>query len=75
MADFWSKQELIQVIPKNKKEEIRISLCERQSKEYIDIRIYKEVETSSEKICTKNGVVILKEEFIKEMPNILNKLK
>lgn len=74
MSSFWNKQELIGVIPKNKSEEIRISHCERQGKEYIDVRIYKDVTTSTEKISTKNGVVIPKKEFIEEMPKILELL-
>lgn len=74
MSDFWSKQELLKVIPKNKTEEIRVFYCERQSKEYIDIRIYKEIPTSPDKISTKNGVVIPKEEFLKEIPEILQLL-
>ena len=74
MSNFWDKQELIEIIPKNKSEEIRVSHCERQGKEYVDIRIYKDTSTSTEKISTKSGVVIPLKQFIEDMPKILEKL-
>lgn len=40
MSKFWDKQEEIGRVTKNKKEEIVVSKCERQGKEYLDVRIY-----------------------------------
>ena len=74
MSTFWDSTEVIGVLNKNKSEDIIISLCERQGKEYIDIRIYKNISTSDKKVITKNGVVIPKNEFLKEIPNIIDTL-
>lgn len=55
MADFWNNQQEIVTVEKNKKETIKVSLCERQDKEYIELRIY------AEDRPTKKGIVIPKE--------------
>lgn len=40
MSNFWEEQEAIGSITKNKKEEVVISRCMRNNKQYLDIRIH-----------------------------------
>lgn len=72
---FWDKQEQITVLPKNKTEDIMISHCTKNDKEYIDIRIYKQTYGSTTKTLTKNGVAIPMETFLNEMPKIIEQFK
>jgi hypothetical protein len=74
MASFWNKQEELKVMPKNKKEDIRVFLCERQGKEYVQIQIYTTTNTSEEKIPTQKTVVIPRESFEKDIKEVLDRL-
>lgn len=75
MSSFWDKQEELVVLPKNKSEDIMISHCIKNSKEYIDIRIYKQNYGSNAKTLTKSGVAIPMEAFLEEMPKLIEKFK
>lgn len=62
MADFWTKHTEITSVDKNKKEVIKAFSCERQDKEYVEIRIFtRENEEDTDCTPTKKGVVIPKE--------------
>lgn len=57
MSDFWDKKEIIGSITKNKKDEIIISKCERNKKEYIDIRIHSKTKDSGDTyLYTSKGI-------------------
>ena len=38
MSNFWDSQEILGTIQKNKRENIVISKCKRNNKEYTDVR-------------------------------------
>lgn len=40
MSNFWSKEEEIGRVKKNKNNEIVVKKCERKNIEYLDVRIY-----------------------------------
>ena len=62
MADFWSKHTELSSVDKNKKEVIKTFLCERQDKEYIELRIFtREDEEDTDFRPTKKGIVIPKD--------------
>ena len=41
MSNFWDLQETIGTLEKNKRENIVISKCKRNNKEYLDVRMFK----------------------------------
>lgn len=55
MSDFWDKQKEIKRVTKNKSEEIVISTCSRNNKNYLDVRIYKKAKDSDTYIPTSKG--------------------
>lgn len=62
MSDFWTSQDEIITVDKNKKEVIKAFKCERQEKEYIELRIFtRNNEDDTEHKLTKKGIVIPKE--------------
>lgn len=55
MSDFWDKQKEIKRVTKNKSEEIVISACTRNNKNYLDVRIHKKAKDSENYIPTSKG--------------------
>lgn len=55
MSDFWDKQKEVKRVTKNKSEEIVISACSRNNKDYLDVRIYKKAKDSDTYIPTSKG--------------------
>ena len=55
MSDFWDNQKEIKRITKNKSEEIVVSVCSRNNKDYLDVRIYKKAKDSDTYIPTSKG--------------------
>ena len=49
-------EKLIETIPKNAREEIRISLTEYQGHDLCDVRVYAEPYSGDEWVATKKGV-------------------
>ena len=46
MSDFWDKQKEVKTITKNKSENVVISYCSRNNKDYLDVRIHKKAKDS-----------------------------
>ena len=62
MSDFWSKHTELVSVDKNKKEVIKAFSCERQDKEYIELRIFtRENEDDKDAKPTKKGIVVPKD--------------
>ena len=62
MSNFWSKHTELVSVDKNKKEVIKAFSCERQEKEYIELRIFtRESEEDKETKPTKKGIVVPKD--------------
>lgn len=61
MSSFWDKQEEIGRVTKNKREEVVVSMCERQGKEYLDVRIYAQAKDSDTYVPTSKGFSVEKE--------------
>ncbi len=61
MSAFWDKEEEILVFDKNKKEKIRVAMCETKGKEFVDIRILYDKDGTF--TPSSKGVAIPKESF------------
>ena len=55
MSDFWDKQKELKRVTKNKSEEIVISACSRNGKDYLDVRIHKKAKDSDTYVPTSKG--------------------
>lgn len=55
MSDFWDKQKEVKRVTKNKSEEIVISACFRNGKDYLDVRIHKKAKDSDTYVPTSKG--------------------
>lgn len=55
MSNFWSKEEEIGRVKKNKNNEIVVKICERNDIEYLDVRIYNYDKNSDNFIPTAKG--------------------
>lgn len=55
MSYFWEKQEEVKRITKNKTEEVVISICIRNNKKYLDVRIHKKSKDNEKYIPTSKG--------------------
>ena len=55
MSNFWEKQKEIKTVTKNKNENIVISYCSRNNKNYLDVRIYKKSKDNDEYVPTSKG--------------------
>ena len=55
MSDFWDKQKEVKTITKNKSENVVISHCSRNNKNYLDVRIHKKAKDSDTYIPTSKG--------------------
>ena len=53
--------ELIKEIEKNSQEKLRVSLEDYKGKEYVDMRVFVQIEGSEEWIPTKKGLTLRKE--------------
>lgn len=71
MSNFWDSQEILGTIQKNKRENIVISKCKRNNKEYTDVRIYAKNKDNDNYIPTSKGFNI-ENVKIKELLDILN---
>ena len=60
MSNFWDKQEIVGRVDKNKREQVVVSKCERQGKEYLDVRIHAKLSTNDEIIPTSKGFSVEK---------------
>lgn len=55
MSNFWDLQETIGTLEKNKRENIVISKCKRNNKEYLDVRIHAKTKDSDNYVPTSKG--------------------
>lgn len=55
MSNFWDKQKVIKTVTKNKNENIVISYCLRNDKDYLDVRIHKKAKDSDTYVPTSKG--------------------
>lgn len=55
MSNFWDKQKVIKTVTKNKNENIVISYCSRNDKDYLDVRIHKKAKDSDTYVPTSKG--------------------
>ena len=63
MADFWDSEELVGKIEKNSREEIQIKKVSKNSKKYIDIRVFWFDSNTDEFRPSQKGVTIAQESF------------
>jgi hypothetical protein len=63
MSDFWEKEELIGKIEKNGKEEIHVKKVEKNSRQFIDIRMFWLEKESNEFKPSSKGIAIPVEVF------------
>lgn len=70
MSNFWNKQEIVGRVDKNKREQVVVSKCERQGKEYLDVRIYAKLSNNDETVPTSKGFAIEKE-MAKEIESLM----
>lgn len=73
MSSFWDSQEIIGTIQKNKRENIIVSKCKRNDKEYTDVRIYAKSKDNDTYIPTSKGFNI-EDTKRKELLDILNRI-
>jgi hypothetical protein len=71
MAEFWDTEELVGKIAKNSREEIQIKKVEKNSKKYIDIRVFWFDGNADEYKPSQKGVTVALESF-QEFKDIIN---
>lgn len=60
MSSFWDEQREIGRVDKNKREQVVTSVCKRQDKEYLDVRIYAKSKDSEDYVPTSKGFSVEK---------------
>jgi len=63
MADFWDKEELVDKLTKNSREEIQIKKVEKSGKKYIDIRTFWFDSNDGQYKPSQKGITIAVENF------------
>ena len=71
MSNFWDKQEEIARVEKNKREVVVASKCERQGKEYLDVRIHAMSKSNDEYVPTSKGWALEYNQGLELLKNIL----
>ena len=71
MAEFWDQEELVGKISKNSREEIQVKKVEKNSKKYIDIRVFWFDGNADEYKPSQKGVTVAYENF-KEFKDIID---
>lgn len=74
MSNFWDNQIIIGTIEKNKNENVVISTCERNGKQYLDIRIHAKSKNSEEYVPTSKGMN-MENSRLKELRECLDLIK
>ncbi len=74
MADFWESEELLSKFVKNSREEIHIKKVAKNSKSYLDIRVFWYDSKSDEYRPSQKGVAIPLE-FVGELKSVLDTIE
>ena len=74
MADFWDSEELLGKFVKNSREEIHIKKVAKNTKSYIDIRVFWYDSNADEFRPSQKGVAIPLE-FAEELISVLKKVE
>lgn len=74
MADFWDSEELLSKFVKNSREEIQIKKVSKNTRSYLDIRIFWHDKKSDEFRPSQKGVAIPLE-FVGELKSVLDTIE
>ncbi|MGI6049490.1 MAG: PC4/YdbC family ssDNA-binding protein [Acetivibrionales bacterium] len=74
MADFWDSEELLSKFVKNSREEIHIKKVAKNSRSYLDIRVFWYDSKSDEYRPSQKGVAIPLE-FVGELKSVLDTIE